>query len=131
METPTRQFSGINSSPEFEKDFKKLVRKFPSLEDDLKTFENTALKAFHHLGQENLGIFQIPNLGFSDPKVYKATKFACKALKGRGAATGIRVIYAHYSDKDEILLIEMYFKADRQNEDRERIVACVENYKKA
>lgn len=128
METPTRQFSGINSSPEFAKDFKKLTRKFPSLKEDLKTFKNTALKAFHHLGQENVGIFQIPNLGFHDPKVYKATKFACKSLKGRGAATGIRVVYAYYPEKDEILLIEMYIKADRENEDRERIVRCIKNY---
>ena len=131
METPTRQFSGINSSPEFEKDFKKLSRKFLSLEEDLKIFKNTALRAFHHFGQENLGIFQIPGLGFDYPKVYKATKFACKSLKGRGAVTGIRAVYAYYLDKDEILLIEIYFKADRKNEDRARIAACIEKHKKS
>ena len=129
METPTRQFrGGINSLPEFDKDLKKLARKYLSLEEDLNTFKNTALKAFHHLGQENLGIFQIPSLGFNSPRVYKATKFACKSLKGRGAATGIRVVYAYYPDKDEILLIEIYFKADQENEDRERIVSCTQKH---
>ena len=121
METPRTPFSEIVECPEFQRDFKGLVKKFLSLREDLGTFQNAALKAFHKLGQENLGILRIPNLGFDNPKVYKATKFACKSLKGRGAASGIRVIYAHYPQTDKILLIEIYFKADRQNEDRERI----------
>ena len=121
MEPPKTTFNEINQSSEFEKDFKRLLKKFPSLKEDLETFKNTPLKAFHKLGQENLGIFQIPGLGFEYPKVYKAKKFACKSLKGRGSATGIRVIYAYYSNEDKILFIEMYFKADKENEDRERI----------
>src|SRR3989338_6290764 len=120
METPKAPFSEVVDPPEFQRDLKKLKR-FPSLGSDLKTFKNTALKAFHKLSQENLGIVQIPGLGFEYPKVYKATKFACKSLKGKGAASGIRVIYAHYPKVDKILLIEIYFKADQENEDRERI----------
>jgi len=121
METPKAPFSEISECPEFQKDFKKLLKKFHSLKDDLETFTSTALKAFHKLGQENLGIFQIPNLGFETPTLYKATKFACKSLKGRGAASGLRIVYAYYTDTDKILFIEIYFKADQENEDRERI----------
>lgn len=120
METSKAPFNEIIECAEFQKDLKKL-KKFLSLKEDLETFKNTALKAFHKLGQENLGIIQIPGLGFEYPKVYKATKFACKSLKGRGAASGIRVIYAYYSDEDKILFIEMYFKANQENEDRARI----------
>ena len=121
METPKAPFNEIIECAEFQKDLKRLLKKFPSLKDDLKTFKNTPLKALHKLGQENLGIVQIPNLGFEYPEVYKAKKFACKSLKGRGAASGIRVIYAYYPDKDNILFIELYFKADQENEDRDRI----------
>ena len=121
METPRAPFSEVVECPEFQKDLKKLQKRFPSLREDLETFKNTALKALHKLGQENIGIVQIPGLGFEYPKVYKVTKFACKSLKGRGAATGIRVIYAHYPEEDKILFIEMYFKADQENEDKERI----------
>ena len=128
METPKAPFSEINDSAEFLKDLKRLSKKFPSLEEDLKTFKNTALKAFHQLGQENLGIFRIANLGFDNPKVYKAKKFACKSLKGKGAATGIRIIYAFYPEKNAILLIAIYFKADQENENRERICSCVRNF---
>ena len=35
--------------------------------------------------------------------------------------SGVRVTYAYYPEEDKILLIEIYFKADQENEDRERI----------
>ena len=121
MVTAREIFSDIERLPEFERDFKKLLKKFKSLDEDFETFQKTALKAFHKLGQENLGIVQIPGLGFETPKIFKATKFACKSLKGRGAASGIRVIYAHDPAKDKITFIEIYFKADQENEDRDKI----------
>ncbi len=121
MAMPREIFSEIGECQEFKRDFKKLLKRFKSLEEDFETFQNIALKAFHKLDQENLGIVQIPGLGFEYPQVYKATKFACKSLKGRGAASGIRVIYAYLPDKDKIHFIEIYFKADQENEDRERI----------
>jgi hypothetical protein len=122
MVTPREIFSDIGEGQEFQRDFKKLLKRFKSLEEDFENFQKVALKAFHKLGQENLGIVQIPGLGFEYPKVYKATKFACKSLKGRGAASGIRVIYAYFPDKDKILFIEIYFKADQANENKQRIL---------
>ena len=121
MAKPKEIFSDIGECPEFSRDFKKLFKRFKSLEEDFETFQKTALKAFHKLGQENIGIVQIQNLGFDAPKIYKARKFACKALKGRGAASGIRVVYAYQVEKDKVTFIEIYFKGDRENEDRERI----------
>jgi hypothetical protein len=54
-------------------------------------------------------------------KVYKIKKFACKSIKNRGAMSGIRVIYA-LREKDFIVdFIEIYFKGDKENEDKERI----------
>ena len=52
----------------------------------------------------------------------KARKFACKALKGKGAASGIRLIYAYYEREDIIEFIEIYYKGSQENEDRERIL---------
>ncbi|MDJ0652162.1 MAG: hypothetical protein QNJ27_04080 [Simkaniaceae bacterium] len=65
--------------------------------------------------------FYINNLGFQSPQVYKAKKFACKALKGRGANSGIRVIYAYFPENDKVDFIEIYSKSDKENEDRSRI----------
>jgi mRNA-degrading endonuclease RelE of RelBE toxin-antitoxin system len=117
-----KNFKDIRHLPEFEKDFKKLSKKFRSLDDDLKTFIETALNLCHNLKIPNNSIVQIPNLGIESPKIFKARKFACKSLKGKGAMSGIRVIYAYYEKDDIIEFIEIYYKADQTNENKERIL---------
>ena len=113
-------FSEIIRLPEFEKDFKKLLKKFKTLEEDFETFIKTELNLYHKLGIDNKGILQISGLGIENPKIYKATKFACRSRKGRGVQSGIRVIYAYYEQEDKVELIEIYYKGDKENEDRER-----------
>jgi len=115
------RFARVIRDDEFCKDLKKLIKKYRSLEDDLETFINAQLFAFHKLQIDNHGIFVINNLGFDSPRVYKAKKFACKALKGKGVMSGIRVIYTYASERDEICLLEIYCKAEKEIEDRERI----------
>ena len=65
---------------------------------------------------------RIAGLGIQEPKVYKARKFACRTLKGKGAHSGIRVVYSYFEQNDKIELIEIYYKGDRENEDTERIL---------
>ncbi|OGW54906.1 MAG: hypothetical protein A2Y81_10825 [Nitrospirae bacterium RBG_13_43_8] len=117
-------FKGISHVPEFEKDMKKLVRRFTSLEEDLQTFIRVAMNAFHKQNIDSHAIFHISDLGIHSPKVYKAKKFACKALKGKGVHSGIRVIYAYYEEEDRMEFIEIYYKGDKASEDRARIVRC-------
>ena len=114
-------FNDSRRLPEFENDLKKLSKKFHSLEEDLQVFEEKQLKLYHKLRIDNGGIFPIPNLGVDYPKIYKARKFACKSLKGKGVMSGIRVIYAYYEDKDIIEFTEIYYKGDKENEDKARI----------
>ncbi len=117
----TNRFKQVSFCPEFAKDIKKLRKRFRTLNDDLETFTETALYLFHKLNIDNNGIFHIPGLGFGIPRVFKAKKLACKALKGCGSHSGIRIIYAYYEKDDRIEFIEIYFKGDKENEDRERI----------
>ena len=114
-------FNKIIRRPEFEKDFKKLRKRFKTLEEDLNIFINTQLQLYHKLKKDNQGMVPLSNIGIASPEIYKARKFACRALKGRGAGSGIRVIYSYLEDEDRIEMIEMYFKGDKENEDRERI----------
>jgi len=116
-------FTQVNRLPEFDKDLKRLSKRFRTLPEDLQTFIETELRLFHKLNVATQGIVRIEGLGITDPPVYKARKFACRSLKGRGVQSGIRVIYAWRAASDTIELIEIYFKADKQNEDRERIKA--------
>ena len=115
------KFKHIEQLDQFKKDLKRLLKKFPSLEEDLDSLVKVQLTAYHKLNIDNHGIFAIENLTISNPKIYKVTKFACKSLKGKGVYSGIRVTYAYFSVEDRIEFIEIYYKSDQENEDRERI----------
>jgi len=107
--------------PEFERDLKKLIKRFKTLEEDLDTFIRNQLKLYHKLRIDNKGIVQITDLQIQSPRIYKARRFACRSLKGRGVQSGIRIIYAYFEEKDRIELIEIYYKGDKESEDRQRI----------
>lgn len=115
-------FTNIKSIPAFDKDFKKLKKKFRTLEDDLSTCIKTLLKLFHKEKKKIDGIFLIPELGIENTKVYKVKSFTCRSLMGRGVKSGIRIIYAFNEEEDSIIFIEIYFKGDKETEDRKRIL---------
>jgi len=118
----TKIFNEIRKLAEFEKDLKRLSRSFRTLEEDLDTFIANQLKLMHKLNIDNKGVVRISDIGIEYPRIYKARKFSCRALKGKGAASGIRVIYAYYKEEDIIELIEIYYKGKKENEDRGRIL---------
>ena len=119
-------FAEIKRLPEFDRDLKRLVKKYCTLEEDIKNFIKTQLKLYHELKIDNGGIFRITGLGFDCPKIYKAKKFACRSLKG-GSNSGVRIIYAYYESEGRIEFIEIYYKGYKENEDRQRITGI---YKK-
>lgn len=115
-------FNEIKYLSEFEKELKKLSKsRFRTLPEDLETFIDTPLKLYHKLNTAYDGIMLISDLGIDYPEIYKVTKFSCKALKGRGVKSGIRLTYAYFKNEDTIEFIEIYFKGDKETEDRERI----------
>ncbi|MFC1570412.1 hypothetical protein ACFL4E_01375 [Candidatus Omnitrophota bacterium] len=117
---PNKIFEDVIMLPKFKRDRKGLKR-FRSLEEDIETFIKVQLKRKHKQRKETNGIERISNLGVEYPEIYKVTHFACKSLKGRGVKSGIRIIYAYFEEEDKIEFIEIYFKGDKENEDRERI----------
>ena len=115
------KFAKETRGKSFCKDLKKLQKKYSPLEEDLKTFIKAQLYPFHKLQVDNHGLISINDLGFESPQIYKAKKFACKALKGKGSRSGIRVIYTYLVEEDAIYLIKIYSKSEKENEDRKRI----------
>lgn len=115
------KFGKVSRLPEFDKDLKGLIKRFKTLEEDLNIFVEKELFLYHKLHIDNRAIFPITGLSIKDIKIYKAKKFACKSLKGKGVQSGIRVIYTYLEEKDAVELIEIYYKGDKENEDRERI----------
>lgn len=114
-------FHEIVKLPEFEKDTKKLRKRFRTLDEDIDNFIKFALVPFHKEDIDYGGIVVVSDLGIEEPKIYKVRKFACRALKGKGNQTGIRIIYAYFKDEDRIEFVEIYFKGDKETEDRKRI----------
>jgi len=102
---------------EYKKDFKKLLKKYRTLQDDIEIVKKVlevkpeARPPFS---------FEIEGLGL-ESCIIKVKKIACKSLKGRGVNTGLRLIYAHFIETQEIVFIELYRKNDKENEDRDRI----------
>ena len=109
------------STQEFEKDLKQLLKKLPTLREDIEIAKVFAIELFHLKNIDRRAIFPIPNFCTEELKICKLKKFACKALKGRGVKSGIRVVYAYYVQTSTVDLIEIYFKGETENEDKERI----------
>lgn len=120
-----------NETPEFKKDLKKLVKKFRSLEGDLELAKAAAIELYHIKEINNLSVFPIPDFCNEDVQIYKIKKFACKALKGRGSKSGIRIIYAFHCQRSEVDFIEIYFKGEKENEDQERIKNYLKGFLKS
>ncbi len=123
----TKIFHDIRYLPEFTRDLKGLLKKYSTLETDIDTFINTVLKVYHKEKIPVSAVVQISSLGIVSPLIYKVRKFTCKSLKGKGAASGIRIIYTYYEKEDIIEFIEIYYKGDKENEDRKRILEYYKN----
>ena len=103
---------------EFKKDLKTLLKKYRTLNDDLDVVK----KVLEILPDERPPFsFRIDNLGLKTC-IIKVKKIACKALKGRGVNSGLRLVYAYFHEEQKITFIEIYHKSDKENEDRQRIV---------
>jgi hypothetical protein len=103
---------------EFKKDLKNLLKKYKSLNDDLDTVKQVLVIAPDERPPFS---FRIDNLGLKTC-VIKVKKIACKALKGRGVNSGLRLICAHFKEEKKITFIELYHKNEKENEDRQRIL---------
>lgn len=105
----------------FDRDLKRLLKKFRTLESDIEVAKTNAIELFHLKNIDNNAVEPIPNFCSDELKICKVKKFACKALKGRGVQSGIRIIYAYHVSTNTIDFIEMYFKGESKNEDKEKI----------
>ena len=94
----------------FEKQFKKLLKKYISLEEDLENAKKFAIEAFHLYKINNEAVWLVPKFDKKTVQIYKLKKFSCKALKGKGNRSGIRIIYAFYPKKFEVEFLEIFFK---------------------
>lgn len=103
---------------EFQKDLKNLLKKYRTLNDDLDVVKQVLATAPEARSPFS---YRIDNLGL-ETCIIKVKKIACRALKGRGVNSGLRLIYAYFEVEQKITFIELYHKNDKENEDRQRIL---------
>lgn len=109
----------FDTLPEFEKDLKYLLKKYKTLYEDLDVVK-TILKVMPE--ERPPFSFRIDNLGITTC-IIKVKKISCKAMKGKGVNSGLRLVYAHFQEDNRIVFVELYHKNDTENENRERILA--------
>lgn len=97
----------------FQKDLKKLTKRFSTLPEDLIIAKKAAIELYHVLKLDNRAVFEIPGFGSETIRFFKIKKVACRSLKNRGNQSGIRIIYAFHKDSETVVFIEMYFKTDQ------------------
>ncbi len=97
--------------PEFEREFKKLVKKYRSLPNDIKDLEEVLEASPTGMGKNFTIIHSTESV-----KIVKA-RLACESLSDRS----VRIIYAYHDYAIEFMYIEIYFKGNKENEDRTRI----------
>lgn len=105
----------IEEVEEFEKDIKKLEKKFPTIRKDIEVFRKVLtidprkLSGAVHISYQEVKIKP-------EVEAYKARKFRCKSLKGRGCLSGLRVIYGFWPTSSKITLLEIYLE-DKKKKD--------------
>lgn len=104
--------------PEFQKEFKRLGKKYKSLPDDLQEFRNV-VSAVPRGNSKHFNVISQTEVVC----IVKARLF-CRYLKG----TSLRIVYAYFEQEQRIEFIELYFKGDKENEDFERIKEYLKNY---
>lgn len=107
----------FNATLEFRKEFKRLFKKYKTLDDDIEKFKEILLSSPTGIGNNFTIISFSPSI-----KIVKA-RMACRTLRNRS----LRIIYAYFVQEQRIEFIELYFKGDEENEDRERIKEYLKN----
>ena len=108
----------FGETEEFSKEFARLLKKWRDLEDDLAVLKRVLAVAPR--GHEP-SVARISSLGIKT-EIYKVKHFRCSAMKGKGARSGIRIVYAFLPEKQKIEFIEIYYKEkDDRDCDKERI----------
>jgi len=108
----------IITLPEYERDLKKLFKRYITLYEDMD--EVKAILSKKPDARPPFS-YRIEGLGINTCMI-KVKKIACKALKGRGVNSGFRLVYAWFAEDEKIVFVELYFKGDKEGEDRERIL---------
>lgn len=108
----------FEKQPGFDKELARLGKKYHSLPEDIEEFKKVLVARPLGAGKHFNIITKSETVA-----VVKARLF-CRYLKG----TSLRIVYAYQPAVSKVEFIEIYFKGEKEDEDRERIKEYLKNY---
>lgn len=102
----------IEFTDEFNKELKKLAKKYRTLEDDFEVLKSAIIASPEGNGTKHWNLITKAK----EASVFKV-RLMCKCIGGGK----FRVIYKYDKNKVVILFIEMYYKGNKVNEEKARI----------
>jgi hypothetical protein len=111
----------FSEHPSFTREFKRLFKRFKSLESDLEKIKKLLAKKPEGTDGRHWNA-----LHRSEKIVVFKARMLCRYLRNNA----LRIIYVYLSTEDRINFIEIYFKGDKENEDNERIKEYVDELEK-
>lgn len=109
--------ASFSQLPEFEKELKKLSKKYPTLVYDVEDIKPILESNPTGIGKN----FTI--IATSEKTKIVKVRLHCESLRART----VRIIYAYHKEEIKFMYIEIYYKGDKENEDRERVKEYLEN----
>lgn len=106
-------------SSEFERECKKLPKKYRTLDTDLLVLQKAIAVAPRGDGTKHWS-----KLWEENNRCVMKVRMMCRAVKG----SSFRVVYIYDGNTVKIIFLEVYFKGNKENEDRERIRRYIDNF---
>lgn len=101
----------FNRLPAFEREYRHLERRYRTLPSDIVVFESVLVEFPTGRGAKFVTLHTEPHC-----TVIKA-RLSCRTLRN----SSLRIIYAWHPDTKVFVYLEIYYKGDKESEDRERI----------
>lgn len=98
---------------DFKRDFKKLAKKYPTLEEDFAVAKKAITACPAGNGSRHWNIFKKDGSG----RYILKSRMMCRAVKG----AQFRLVYFYDSTEATVEFIELYFKSNKERENVERI----------
>jgi hypothetical protein len=98
---------------EYRNDLKGLVKKYKSLEEDLRVVK----KILRTMPDERPPFSFAVDHPSGTATIIKVKTLACKSLKGRGVHSGLSLIYAYVKKQKKIVMIALYDNSDKENKE--------------
>ena len=111
---------------EFEKDVKKYLKKYRTIKDDVKYFEELLIGVFREIKNVREIVSKHVNILYEEGYIFVIKeRFIVKCLSNKGKA--FRIIYIYNQNINKVIFVEMYYKGDKENEDKTLYLKKIQN----